>query len=343
LLAALSTEVLTIGISGWPKWSTQILALICGCAAAILAQSTFFAPLPGSVLEPFRAFRGHAEVLFHPSTFVRRLDQEREAIRNEQRLPELRKLIGSASVDVFGQFQAYAFDNGLSYAPRPVPQSYNACDRTLMALNETYYISDARPRFVLFELLPLDEKFPPLEDALLLRALLTNYRLAGRQGRFLLLEANSAVPVRLTQLEKGFARIGQKIDLSKFGDVALWVEIDIRPSLIGSLRQKTYASPVVRLAAYRDDNHTLVASTSAATSLITRRRAPPSMLAAGFLATPLVLNTDDVAKLLSAKPIVRPAAYSVEPTPGQEKLWQQQITYRVFRIENPFPSAPLRS
>jgi len=36
------------------------------------------------------------------------------------------------------------------------------------------------------------------------------------------------------------------------------------------------------------------------------------MLAAGFLASPLLLNRSDVVNLYAGKPAVRPAAYSVD-------------------------------
>jgi hypothetical protein len=58
------------------------------------------------------------------------------------------------------------------------------------------------------------------------------------------------------------------------------------------------------------------------------------MLAAGFIASPLLLNTKDVLDLYGGARIVRPSAYSVELTPGAECCWQKTINFRVYRIDD---------
>jgi hypothetical protein len=192
-----------------------------------------------------------------------------------------------------------------------------------MQLNEQFLLSPAAPQFMLFELGALDRKFPTLEDARVLRDLLINYALAGTDGRFLLLKAKSTEPPRLTLLREGSFRPGQTIDLGGQDDAGLWLEIELRPSLTGRVRQFLYRPPTVRLAAWGDDRH-----------LLLRRRAPPSMLAAGFLVSPLLVRTEDVLNLYTTNTVPRPAACSVELLPGEERLWQEDIHFRLSRIEN---------
>jgi hypothetical protein len=80
----------------------------------------------------------------------------------------------------------------------------------------------------------------------------------------------------------------------------------------------------MRLAAWRQG----------AKGLLAQRRAPAAMLAAGFVASPLLLRNEDVLGLYDGNPIPRPAAYSVELLAGEDRFWQPGIRFRVHRIEN---------
>jgi hypothetical protein len=140
-----------------------------------------------------------------------------------------------------------------------------------------------------------------------------------------LLKSKAAEPARLTLLREGTVRPGEPIVLQEFGDTNLWLEITLEPTLSGRLREFFYHPPTVRLAAWRE----------AGKELLTRRRAPAPMLAAGFLASPLLLRNEDVQDLFAGKPVARPAAYSVELLPGEDRLWLPTIHFRIYRIENP--------
>jgi hypothetical protein len=323
LVFALSTETLIQAPTPVARWS-RALMILCALISAILLQTFFFSALPQSLVQPFREFKSHVACLFHPFECLRELRRFRADIKEEYQLPQCPRLIGRSSVDVFGQYQAYAIDNDLNYTPRPVFQSYNACNRALMALNEHFYLSSSAPQFVLFDIKSMDEKFPPLEDARLLRHLLINYQPVAQEKRFILLRAKSSEPCRLGLVSEDHIQFGQQIDLRKYGESPLWVEIELTPSFRGWLRQSFYAAPIIRLAAWSDPGKTL----------IIKRRAPSSMLSAGFVASPLLLTTRDM-QLLSAGKSSHPAAYSVEADPGQRQLWRNDIRVRIFRIENP--------
>lgn len=303
---------------------SRALAVICALISAILLQGYFFPPLPRSLLGPIQECRTHLHCLFHPLRYEREMARFRADIHEEYQLPETRKIVGGSSVDVFGQYQSFAIDNGLSYSPRPVFQSYNACNRALMALNQEFYLSKDAPRFVLFDLKAMDDKLPPLEDAWVLRHLLINYRPVAQENRFVLLQMKSAEPCRLTLLREERIGFDQQIDLQKYGDAALWLELDLEPSFRGVLRHSLYAPPVIRFSAWSASGKTPFAT----------RRAPSSMLAAGFVASPLLLRTSDALDLFAGRNVKHPAAYSVAPAPGQENLWRGVIRLRIYKIEN---------
>ena len=305
------------------RWARG-LALGAVALALVTMQVFAFVNWPRSFGQPFREFARNVVWLLHPADYQRQEEEAMEANRREAQLPRCRELIGTASVDVFGHWQAFALHNNLNYHSRPVFQSYVACSRPLMRLNEQFYLSNSAPEYVLFRLFGLDQKYPPLEDAPVLRTLLANYAPLTSEGRFVLLKRTATQPSPLSLVREGTVPLGQAIDLRELGDADLWLEIALEPSWLGRLRQVLYRPPTVRLAAWSEPGG----------KLMLRKRAPAPMLAAGFLASPLLLRNEDVLKLYASQTIRRPGACGVEVIPGEERYWQQEVRYRIYKIES---------
>jgi hypothetical protein len=269
-----------------------------------------------------RAFGYNAGCLLKPADYRRRMGEVIEADRREASLPRFRDIIGSANVDVFGQNQVYALWNDLNYRPRPVFQSYAACNAQLMRLNEQFYLSSAAPEYVMFGLGPIDRKFPPLEDAMVLRDLLLNYEPAAAEGDFLLLKSKSTLAPVLKMLGRGTVRAGERIDLSGYSGADLWLEIDLKPTLLGRLRQFFFQPATLRLAAWREGSK----------GLLIRRRAPAAMMQAGFVASPLLLSNEDLLGCYTGSTPARPGAYSVELLPRDARFWQEKVGFKVYKI-----------
>jgi hypothetical protein len=318
---ALALEILP-SEAGAPRRWTRMLQIACCCLALFTVQSLVFAPASRSLTQPFRFLAYHARCLLRPGEYLASMNSVIGTNRSRARLPVLSKIIGRASVDVFGQRQIYALLNGLNYRPRPAFQSYSACNARLMSLNEQFYLSEQAPEFVMFDLAPIDRKFPPLEDARVLRHLLANYEPAGAEGGFLLLKRKSSHAPQLTLLREGVAHLGERIDLRGLGEAQLWLEIGMNPTLLGRLRQFFLRPAPVRLAAWRQG----------VKGLLAQRRAPAAMLAAGFVASPLVLSTQDVTDFYAGKDPARPDSYSVVLQPEDRRFWQEAVPYRIYQI-----------
>ena len=298
------------------------LAAACCVLPLIALQSWFFPALSRSLRQPLRAFGYNAGCLLKPADYRRRMGEVIEADRREASLPRFRDIIGSASVDVFGQNQVYALWNDLNYRPRPVFQSYAACNARLMRMNEQFYLSSAAPEYVMFSLGPIDRKFPPLEDAMVLRDLLMNYEPVGAEGEFVLLKSKSTHAPGLKLLGQGTVRPGERIYLSGYSGADLWLEVDLKPTLLGRLRQFFYRPATVRLAAWREGSG----------GLLIKRRAPASMMQAGFMASPLLLSNEDLLGCYTGKTPPRPGAYSVELLPRDGRFWQEKVGFKVYEI-----------
>ena len=105
------------------------------------------------------------------ASYERRLEKEKQQFD----LPRTREVIGQASIDVLGFEQAIALYNGFTYRPRPVFQSYSAYTPYLARLNDAFYRSSQAPEYALLKLQTIDNRFPTLDDSLLLRSFIYLY------------------------------------------------------------------------------------------------------------------------------------------------------------------------
>ncbi len=295
---------------------------------SLLTLQTLFFPgyLSYCVLRPFHIIPANAWSLLRPSDYWQRLSGQLDKVRAAALLPKVREIVGSASVDVFGPDEVYAYLNDLNYHPRPVFQSYAAYNTALMRLNEAFYLSPNAPDYVLFNLNAIPGRFPPMEDALAFRHLLINYEPVAQEDRFLLLKVKGLVshqPAQLTLVREGAVRAGEPIRLDDCGRGDLWMEIDLQPTWRGHLRRILHKPPEVQLAVWNQGSLPAV-----------KFNAPAPMLAAGFWASPLLLTNQDVAELYSGAANKQPVAFSIELAPGTQPLWHAQIHFRVYRILN---------
>ena len=246
------------------RWARG-LALGVLVLALVTMQSFAFLSWPKSLGQPFREFARNLVWLLHPADYLRQVGEAFEANRREAQLPRCRELIGAASVDVFGHWQAYALHNDLNYHPRPVFQSYVACSRPLMQLNEQFYLSKSAPEYVLFRLFARSTRNSHRwKTRRCLRALLANYAPLITEARFVLLKRTATHHHSFRWPAMETVPLGQAIDLREFGDTDLWLEIALEPSWLGRLRQVLYRPPTVRLAAWSEPGG----------KLIVRKRAP---------------------------------------------------------------------
>jgi len=301
---------------------SRIFAVVCWLVVIFTLQRWCLPAFPGSLLQPGASLLANAHILFHPHAFQKTMLESQQTEFSQFDLPKVRQIAGTASVDVFGQDQLYALYNHLNYRPRPVFQSYMAYNSALNRLNEEFYFSSSAPEYVLFRLMPIDHKFPPLEDSWVLRDLLLNYTLSEEDGSYLLLKRTGTNLPALTLLRDVTVHLGERIDLTSFGETNLWMEIHLRPSFAGHIRSALYKPPVTRVVVWAGKSKAPY-------------KAPAPMLEAGFVASPLLLEDNDVRQFYRGGELKRPDAYSVIVDSGGESFWQQTFQCRIYRIESP--------
>jgi hypothetical protein len=319
--------VLSLELFPFSRRSMQLcsrgLALACCLLTVLTLKSLFFSSFGSSLLQPFAGLRGNLNALWRHADYERCQQELYTDAQKAADLPRVTQAIGPASLDVFGQRQCYAIFNKLNYHARPVFQSYLAFNQRLSSLNERFYLSPDAPRFVLFELSGSEHRFPPLEDARLLRHLLLNFRPVMTEKPFLLLESNSSIPAKLHLLHDDVAQFDERLALPMISEGLLWIEIRLEPSWQGRLRQIFLKPSTVRVAFWEKD----------AKSPLTRSQAPAPMLASGFVASPLLIKTQDVQQFLDASRSIRPFELSLELSPETKRYWKPAFRFKIYSVK----------
>lgn len=322
MLLSLAAFRLNVDFANYIRGS--LVGLVCLLSLFMLV-ALFAGDVRACLYRPCLVFAHNTKALFTPGAYQREMRGLQDAERDAMQLPKVRQRIGHGSVDVFGFRQAYAVFNDLNFRPRPVFQSYAAYSADLMRRNEAFYHSTNAPQFTLFRLEALDEHFPPLEDGFLLRDLLFNYEPVDAEGPFLLLKRKGAAPVVLQYVREGAVRPGELVDLRDQAAADIWLQLELEPTFLGRVRDFFYRPPPVELGVWCQGSPNLRRA---------RFPAPASMLAAGFLASPLLLESDDVLDLYTGTSITRPVAFSIELPAGAESCWQANVHFRIYRIIN---------
>jgi hypothetical protein len=311
-----------------------------GAASCLLLASTLFASfvfnhwLPDDGLgkqlaETFGIYNLLAPFA-GPYTGYLRSNYEKD-LASERKAHPLPPIAGNA--DLYSYEQTILFAHALPYQPRPIIQSYSAYTPELAAMNAAHLRSARAASNILFAVQPLDGRFPSLDDGLSWPELLTLYDLKGRSddgGRFLLL-TRAAVPreFRLIPLRNTAARFGEPVILPGATDGPVWVEIEIKKSLLGTVVSTLYKPPVLMLTVSLPD-HTE-----------RRYRIVPGMAGGGFLLSPLIADNRSFAALactgrqelagLEVVSMTISAGAGSEPT----RCYQSPMAVRFYRLDFP--------
>lgn len=253
------------------------------------------------------------------------------ALKGTDDLPRLREVVGQGTVDVINYRQAIAIRMGLNYHLRPVIQGYSAYTPHLMTLNLDHYKSSRRPEFILFAAETIDNRFPSLDDALLLPHILQNYLPVGREKAFLLLRQRGASlpPGERIVIKKGTLRFGQSFDIPyQVVNTPLLVSISVRETVMGKVLKVLYQLPPVEI---RVSDGTRYATW----------RLIPSMARGGFLLSPILSTTDDVQNFYGRKPGRQVRSFTIIcRSKGAPLLYQPLIEAELYTLPGLIPFTP---
>lgn len=220
--------------------------------------------------------------------FLHHWEQAHKDIRERQPLPSL-----EGRVDIYNWDQAVVLANGLTYAPRPIFQSYSAYSPALLQMNANHLASDKGPDYILFAVQAIDNRLPALEDGLSWPVLLTHYDAIDYQEPHLLLKRRHQGEKALILGPPQETRLDWDAPLaigSESGTApCIWASVHLRNTLAGRLITTAYKAPMVEMTVELTDGSSQ------------RRRFIPGMGPTGFLLNPFVEEASDFDSLCMAK------------------------------------------
>lgn len=282
-------------------------------ALAILGASLTNADLVSkSPLVAGSRLLNNSRALLRPAQWPAWWENSLAEAREAHGLPEVRRVVGSASVDVFNHAQGAALLNGLNYVPRPVFQSYSAYTPRLLRLNLRFYQSSRAPDFVLWNHASIDFRFPTLDDSLLVAELARGYELVLEEGGFLLLKRIRPLPAGRFErhlLHAQGASLDEDITVPTVRDRALWLQADLSLSKLGRLRAALYKPPLLHMVVTDDSGRQ------------TAWRMLPRVAEEGLILQPFLESLSDFAAFLRGHGRRWIRTVRFEAPRGQREFW----------------------
>jgi hypothetical protein len=246
-------------------------------------------------------------------------EQKNEALRSELPLPSL-----DGNVDLYPYEVSTVFAHGLLWSPRPIFQSYAAYNSPLDAMNASHLEGSIAPEHVFFQVQPIDQRLPALEDAGSWLALLSRYEIAGynaprMQLHLRRMDASRPNAVFSGEIARMTASIGSPVQVpSQSGSV--WAEIKLAPSFFGDLGLGLLKIPSVQIALTLENGR------------VVHHRYIPAMGQRGFLLSPYIETTDDFALLCAGIDTGKKVRSFQIETPALW-AWQNQFSVRLRQLE----------
>lgn len=243
-------------------------------------------------------------------------------------LPKIREIVGNDTIDMIANSQGYMVFNGFNYRPRPLFQSYLPYSAELLRLNEQFLQSERAPKYLLLRMDTIDRRLPALEDSLSLRQLVYHYRFVVDESGFALWQRiEPAVNMMAPEpAQDTVAQFGDSVPVPALGEDPVWMEIDLRPNLLGRLRSFLYKLPLVNIA---------ITDTAGFKNTY---RLIPAMARAGCFISPNLTSAYHVRRYVNEGIAPHVAAVSIEVPPHLRKFYRPEIGVRFFRMP-PVPRA----
>jgi hypothetical protein len=238
-----------------------------------------------------------------------------EKIRTEVPLPHV-----AGSVDVYPTELSAIFANGLTWAGRPIFQSYSVYDPVLDAKNVAHLLSPRAPQTVFFTFAPLDRRLPSFDDSGSLLALLSYYKVVGYNSPYVRLERTGKPATAALDEAQAFAEqahLGETIALKS--DKPTWITLNVHPTLIGKLVRMAFKLPQLQIELTLDDGH------------IVKHRFIPAIGETGFIISPYMTNAQDFI-LMAAGIDGTPRVKSFKITTNRSIFWKNEFNLRAIPI-----------
>jgi hypothetical protein len=196
--------------------------------------------------QPWQALQDYSK--YHQQTLAQ-FNSSLTTLSSDKPLPKL-----DGTSDIFPFDQTYLIASGNNWNPRPVFQSYHAYTKKLADLNLAFLGSPNAPDSLFFRIESIDERLPSGDDGTSWPVLLTRYQPSHFSGPYLILQKKS-IPAHST-IETLITR--KQYPVNTWVDIPgnqkmLYASIDLKPSLIGRIKNLLYQASPLGIAVQLED------------------------------------------------------------------------------------------
>lgn len=308
-----------------PPAAYQNRFLLCGLASTALLCGLYVNANAGA---PYAAATSNPMALrtdlVDPARWRQLYDARLRGIRDHCQLQD----VAPVASDTYSSGLSCLLAQGLPWAPRPVLQSYSAYTPALARLNEAHLRGPTAPRQVLYRLEAIDQRLPALDDGLSLPTLLQRYEPARPLPGWLVLKRRTdpRPPARRDTLPQTTSQLGEPIAVPALAAAPLFAEIMVRPTWAGRLRALLYKPPPLSM------HVTLADGTQAS------YRVNAGMMESGFVLSPLLATTADVAGLFDGRVDERRTVRQLRiESASALPFWQPTLSVRFTRLQLAVP------
>jgi hypothetical protein len=221
---------------------------------------------------------------------------------------------------ISGSDQAILFAHGADYRPHPAFQSYSAYTPGLIARNIEFLRSPVAPQSFFLKVSSIDGRYPALDEGALWPDLLRLYDIVAFEHGYAVLKRRTAPrDLALEALQDANVAFGETLSLPAAADDIVWLEADIRPSLLGRLRSILFKPPIVDLTVELDDGRTVA------------HRLIPGMAGSGFVLSPYIERTDQFVALATMRQ-PRVSTVTIGPAKLGGTYFRESIAVRFKRM-----------
>jgi hypothetical protein len=252
----------------------------------------------------------------------REFDAALAKVRAEAGFPTL-----PGSSDIYSYDQSYLIASGNQWNPRPVFQSYSAYTPSLLEANKAHLLGSHAPDNLIFNVQPIDDRLPALEDGASWPVILRNYAPTRFENDFLFLHRRSNTPdVAEQPVATGRYALGQDVPVPAGGP--MFVRVDLRPTALGAMAGLLYKPTQLQITLTLDSGGTRT------------YRMVAGMARTGFLISPLIENSPELGFLYAGAEYIRHKtvrSFAIAPVSGNS-LWQSRFDVEFTPVS--FPGAP---
>jgi hypothetical protein len=260
--------------------------------------------------------------VIHWKTFASSYDKALEDERAKFDLPQVRSAVGSATLAVIGYEQAIAFYNRLNYRPSPALQNISTYNDYLARIDYDFFASSRAPDFALMKVQTIDDRLPALDDSTLLRLLPSRYEYLFSEKGYSLWK-HRAVP--LPEPVPSFLRaetpaLNAPLEFGQLAQKRLWVRIDLKPTLLGRLRNFFYKPAFVNLVLVdgAGESHLF--------------NMPVTQARIGFILNPLIENNADYIRFASGYDGIGIRSLDLQVAPEDLRFFEKSARVEFYEL-----------